>query len=104
MSEQTVVRGAASRALFAIDDDLVEPQVESGAIETVTDEVAGLFWSGQPEPPVELIVVGDPVVNRPAKNASTLEWQVFAESQGMTREEAAAHTRDELVDIYTDDE
>ncbi|GAA4059807.1 hypothetical protein [Actinomadura miaoliensis] len=39
-------------------------------------------------------------VERPARNASTDAWRAYAIAQGMTSDEAAAHTRDELVALY----
>lgn len=39
-------------------------------------------------------------VERPARNASTEAWRAYAVARGMSADEAAAHTRDELVALY----
>jgi len=39
-------------------------------------------------------------VERPARRASTEAWRAYAVARGMTSDEAAAHTRDELVALY----
>jgi hypothetical protein len=76
------------------------PQEDQPAIEDL--DVQGGTNNPDAEAPVVKDVDGDGTDEvLPRRNASAEEWRTFAENHGLTKDEAAGMSRDELVEHFT---
>jgi hypothetical protein len=98
MAEKGFFRGAGG-VVFEMDlplPEVMQEQVTKQLLVRVNSD--GTPYTGEAEGPAE----GATPAHKPALNASKTEWIGWAVSQGADHEDAAAATKQDLIDAYGD--